>query len=161
MSWWVPSSLVRVLRLGNGKEGLLVNSRVSGLIKGEDVDVVVLVFLDDSCSVLVGVERVHEDEWDIDIVLGVEVLTNQSRILRCTVLYLELTSICLTLRSKKVIPSLTSMILLGPTHPMVVPRPPLSFKTASLLRIAGSTEGRTWYGRTCSGLGALIFSQSL
>lgn len=38
--------------------------------------------------------------------------------------------------------SLTSMIDLGPTHPIVVPRPPLSLRTASLLRIEGSTLGR-------------------
>jgi hypothetical protein len=39
---------------------------------------VVLVFLDDSGSVLVGVERVHEDEWDVDTVGLVEVLGNVS-----------------------------------------------------------------------------------
>jgi hypothetical protein len=102
---------------------------------------VVLVLLDDSGSVVVGVERVHEDEWDIDIVLGVEVLSCQLR--NCQI-KTGLTSICLTLRSKKVMPSLTSMMDLGPTQPMVVPRPPLSLSTASLSRIAGSTEGRTW-----------------
>lgn len=51
------------------------------MVKGEDVDVVVLVLLDDSGSVLVGVERVHEDEWDVDVVLGVEVLMSQQRYL--------------------------------------------------------------------------------
>lgn len=74
MSWRVPSSLVRVLRLGDGEKRLLVDSGVSGLVEGEDVDVVVLVLLDDPGSVLVGVERVHEDEWDVDVVLRVEVL---------------------------------------------------------------------------------------
>lgn len=34
----------------------------------------VLVLLDDAGGVLVGVERVHENERDIDVVLRVEVL---------------------------------------------------------------------------------------
>jgi hypothetical protein len=44
------------------------------LVKSEDVDVVVLVFLDDTSGVFIGVERVHEDEGDIDAVVRVEVL---------------------------------------------------------------------------------------
>ena len=81
MSWWVPSSLVGILGFWDGEKRLLVDSGVSRLVKGEDVDVVVLVLLDDSGSVLVGVERVHEDEWDVDVVLGVEVLMSQQRYL--------------------------------------------------------------------------------
>ena len=57
--------------------------------------------------------------------------------------------------------SLTSMMDFGPTQPMVVPRPPLSLSTASLLRMEGSTLGMILYGRTCSGLGALILSHTL
>jgi hypothetical protein len=60
--------------LRNGKERLLVNSGISRLVESQDVDVVVLVFLDNSGSVIIGVERVHEDEWDIDTVSRVEVL---------------------------------------------------------------------------------------
>jgi hypothetical protein len=60
--------------LGNGEERLLVNSGVSRLVESQDVDVVVLVFLDNSSSVIIGVERVHEDERDIDTVSRVEVL---------------------------------------------------------------------------------------
>jgi hypothetical protein len=74
VSWGVPSCLVGIGRLGNGKEGLLVDSGVSRLVEGQDVDVVVLVFLDNSSSVIIGVERVHEDERDIDTVSRVEVL---------------------------------------------------------------------------------------
>jgi len=60
--------------LGNGEERLLVNSGVSRLVESQNVDVVVLVFLDNSSSVIIGVERVHEDERDIDTVSRVEVL---------------------------------------------------------------------------------------
>jgi hypothetical protein len=47
------------------------------LVESQNVDVVVLVFLDDSSSVIIGVERVHEDERDIDTVSRVEVLLCQ------------------------------------------------------------------------------------
>jgi len=63
--------------LGNGEKRLLVNSGVSRLVESQDVDVVVLVFLDNSGSVIIGVERVHEDERDIDTVSRVEVLFHQ------------------------------------------------------------------------------------
>jgi hypothetical protein len=75
VSWGVPSCLVGIGGLGDGKERLLVDSGVSRLVEGQDVDVVVLVFLDNSSSVIIGVERVHEDERDIDTVSRVEVLT--------------------------------------------------------------------------------------
>ena len=59
-------------------------------------------------------------------------------------------------------PSRTSMILLGPTQPIVVPRPPLSLRTASLSRRDGSlTSGRSAYLTICSGEGGWILSQSL
>lgn len=77
MSWGVPSCLVGIGRLGNGEKRLLVNSGVSRLVESQDVDVVVLVFLDNSGSVIIGVERVHEDERDIDTVSRVEVLFYQ------------------------------------------------------------------------------------
>lgn len=70
-------------------------------------------------------------------------------------------SIWRTDKSRKVMLSRTSMTDLGPTQPMVVPRPPLSLSTASLLRMDGSTEGRVLYGRSCLGLGGLMDSQSL
>ena len=51
--------------------------------------------------------------------------------------------------------------LFGPVQPIVVPSPPFSFSTASLLRIDGSLAcGRDTYGVTCSSAGALILSQS-
>jgi hypothetical protein len=78
VSWGVPSCLVGIGRLGNGEKRLLVNSGVSRLVKSQNVDVVVLVFLDNSSSVIIGVERVHEDERDIDTVSRVEVLLCQA-----------------------------------------------------------------------------------
>jgi hypothetical protein len=56
VSWWVPTGLVRLGFLGDGQQRLLVDSGVSRLVEGEDVDVVVLVFLDDTGSVVIGVE---------------------------------------------------------------------------------------------------------
>lgn len=44
------------------------------MIESEDIDVVVLVFLNDPSCVFIGVERVHEDEGYIHIVLFVQVL---------------------------------------------------------------------------------------
>jgi hypothetical protein len=77
VSWGVPSCLVGIGRLGNGEKRLLVNSGVSRLVESQNVDVVVLVFLDNSSSVIIGVERVHEDERNIDTVSRVEVLFRQ------------------------------------------------------------------------------------
>lgn len=47
----------------------------------------------------------------------------------------NLTSICCTVRSRKVNSFLTEMRDLVPVHPMLVPRPPLSFRTTSLFSI--------------------------
>ena len=44
------------------------------------------------------------------------------------------TSICRTLKSKKVMPSRTSIADLGPTQPIVVPKPPFNFNTANFSR---------------------------
>ena len=43
------------------------------------------------------------------------------------------TSICCTVRSRKVSSFLTEMTDLGPVQPIVVPRPPFSFNTTNLL----------------------------
>ena len=65
---------------------------------------------------------------------------------------MPLTSICWTLRSRKVASFLTEMRLLGPTQPIVVPRPPLSLITTSLLSRAFAALSGTCcideYGRT-------------
>lgn len=52
------------------------------------------------------------------------------------------TSICCTVRSRKVFSLRTLIRLLGPLQPMLVPRPPLSLTTASLLRAALTSAGR-------------------
>lgn len=70
----VPVRDLRVGALGSGEEGVLEHTRVLGLVEGEDVNVVALVLLDDVCGVLVGVEGVHEDEGDVDVVGAVEEL---------------------------------------------------------------------------------------
>ena len=74
VSWGVPVGLVARGRSGAGEERLLVDTGVPRLLEGKDVDVVVLVLLDNTSSVLVGVERVHEDERNVDVVFRVEVL---------------------------------------------------------------------------------------
>ena len=60
--------------LGDGEERVLVDSGVSGLVEGEDVDVVALILLDDGSGIVVGVEGVHEEERDVDVISAVEVL---------------------------------------------------------------------------------------
>ena len=138
----IPRRLVLEGRAGRGEERLLVDTGVARLVERHELDAVVRVLLDDAGRVLVRVERVHEDERNVDVVSRVEVLKKENMDQFSTTLQqLEksrLTSICLTLRSKKVIPSRTSMIDLGPTQPIVVPRPPLSLRTASLSRREGS-----------------------
>lgn len=51
------------------------------MVESEDIDVVVLVLLDDPSCVLIGVERVHEDEGHIHIVLFVQVLCDNCSLL--------------------------------------------------------------------------------
>lgn len=74
MSRRVPVRDLGVCALGRGKEGVLEDTGELGLVEGQDVDVVSLVLLDDVGSVLVGVEGVHEDEGDVDVVGAVEEL---------------------------------------------------------------------------------------
>lgn len=72
------------------------------------------------------------------------------------------TSTCRTLKSKNVMPSRTSMADFGPTHPMVVPKPPFSFKTANLFRsLELEDAARFLYGIICLSDGVWILSQSL
>lgn len=74
MTGRIPEVLVVGSVAGAGEERLLVDTRVSRLVEGEDFDVVVGVLLDDTGSVVVSVERVHEDEGNVDVVATVEVL---------------------------------------------------------------------------------------
>jgi len=62
---------LKVCRKGDGRRSELGRGEESSRRKrgtNQDVDVVVLVLLDDSTGVLVGVERVHEDEGDVALV---------------------------------------------------------------------------------------------
>lgn len=70
----VPVLQGSVEALRSGQERVLDDTRVAGLVEGDDVDVVALVLLDDGLGVLVGVERVHENEGNVDIVGAVQVL---------------------------------------------------------------------------------------
>ena len=74
MSWWVPVGFVTCRFRGAWKQRLFVDPGVSRLVESENVDIVVLVFVDDPRCVVIGVERIHENEGDIDVVLRVEVL---------------------------------------------------------------------------------------
>ena len=70
----IPVLLVVVGTLGTWEKGLLEDSWVSGLVEGCDAKLLVRILLDDSESILVGVERSHEDEGDVHLVGGVQML---------------------------------------------------------------------------------------
>lgn len=74
MSGGVPLGDGRVEGLGDRQQRVLVDSGVSGLVEGENVHVVALVLLDDGSGIVVGVERVHQEEGNVDVVCAVEVL---------------------------------------------------------------------------------------
>lgn len=69
------------------------------------------------------------------------------------------------LRSRKVASLRTEIKLFGPTHPMLVPRPPFSFNTTSLSRsdlaVFSGTGGMLLYGRTAPSGRGWIFSQTI
>jgi hypothetical protein len=69
----IPVGNGGIVRLGCWQERILQDSGISGLVKGHNVDVVSLIFLDNVLCIIVGVERVHENEGDIDIISAVEV----------------------------------------------------------------------------------------
>lgn len=73
VSGWVPVRQLRVVRFGGWEKRILENTRVSGLVEGEDVNVVAFVLLDNGGGVFVGVEAVHQDKGHIDVVCAVEV----------------------------------------------------------------------------------------
>lgn len=61
------------MALRYGQQRILEDSRVSRLVERQDVDVVALIFLNDVLCILVGVERVHEDERHVDVIGAVEI----------------------------------------------------------------------------------------
>jgi hypothetical protein len=79
MSGRIPIRDRRVEGLWCWEQRILENSWVAGLVEGQDVDVVALVFLDDVLGIIVSVEGVHENEWDVDIICAVEVFDLSNR----------------------------------------------------------------------------------
>lgn len=59
---------------GEGEHRVLAEAGEAALVKGEDVEVVVRVLLDDALGVAVGVERVHQDQGHVGVVDLVQVL---------------------------------------------------------------------------------------
>jgi len=79
----VPRRLVFESGTRSREEGFLVDTRVTRLVESHEFDTVVRVLLDDSCGIFISVERVHEDERNVDVVSRVEVLsTARKRIQR-------------------------------------------------------------------------------
>lgn len=126
----------RVGRSGNRKHGFLIDTRVTTLVESNDIDIMSSILLNNTLSIFVSVEGVHENERNTDIMFLVQVLRKQTNKMRnnTTNRYILFTSIWRTLKSKKVIPSRTSIADLGPTQPIVVPKPPFNFKTANFWR---------------------------
>lgn len=75
----IPVLQGSVKALGGRQERVLEDTGVARLVEGNDVDIVTLVLLDDRLGVLVGVEGVHENKGDIDVVRAVEVLNLTDR----------------------------------------------------------------------------------
>lgn len=75
VTWRVPAFEVVVLNvLGDWKVGFLVNSWVSGLTESVDRDIDVGVLTEKLVGVIVGVERVHQDQWNADSIRTVKEL---------------------------------------------------------------------------------------
>jgi hypothetical protein len=69
----VPVGDLGVEALGCGEQGILEDTGVTRLVECDDIDVVSLVLLDDVLGVIIGVEGVHENEGNVDVVCAVEV----------------------------------------------------------------------------------------
>ena len=70
----VPVLLVVIGALWTGKQGVFEDTGIAGLIKGGDAELLVRILFDDAEGVLMGIERGHENERDVDAVGGVEML---------------------------------------------------------------------------------------
>ena len=51
-----------------------INFDLPVLIEHFDIDLAVIVFSQNFLSIILSVERVHEDEWDVDVVSFVQML---------------------------------------------------------------------------------------
>ena len=84
----VPVLLVIVSATGAWEECFLENSWISRLVEGGDAKLLIGILLDDSECVLVGVERSHEDEGNIDLVSGVQMFDlTDSQVEECHVIF--------------------------------------------------------------------------
>lgn len=79
MARGVPISDGRVEALGSWKERVAKDTRIARLVERKNINVVPLVLLDDGLRVFIGVEGVHENKRDIDIVGAVKVLDLANR----------------------------------------------------------------------------------
>lgn len=73
---WVPSLHVvsNFMATSNGQKRIARDARKAALVEAVDIDLEAGVLADDFLGVVVGVERVHEDEWDVGAVGLVEAL---------------------------------------------------------------------------------------
>jgi hypothetical protein len=84
----VPVLLVVICTIGGWEKSLLEDPWVSGLVEGGDAKLLVGILLDDSEGVLVGVERSHEDEGNVHLVSGIQMLNlADSQIEECHVIF--------------------------------------------------------------------------
>lgn len=70
----IPVTDRGIVILWHREKRVLRNTGIPRLIEGEDINLVALVLLDDVLGILVGVERVHQNEWHVNAIDAVEVL---------------------------------------------------------------------------------------
>lgn len=70
----IPVGDGRFVALGNREERILVDTGIPRLVESDNVDIVTLVLLDNVLRIVVGVERVHKNEWYAHVVLLIKVL---------------------------------------------------------------------------------------
>jgi len=70
----IPVLLVIVSGLWTGEQGLFVDAWVPRLIKGDDLDLLIGILLNDTERVFMGIERGHKDKRNVDTLGGVAVL---------------------------------------------------------------------------------------
>ena len=129
----IPVLLVVICTFWTGKECLLEDTGIARLIECGDAELLVSVFLDDAEGVIVGIERCHEDERDVDAVGGVEMLDLTDGEVKEGHVVLDFEGTLCTGHSWDNVRREERKR--GRNGPMEVPRPPLTLRTASLLRL--------------------------
>ena len=132
----VPVLLIVCGTLRAREESFFVDTRVAGLVEGGDADLLISVLFDDAQGIVVSVEGSHKNEGDIDAVGGVEVFDLTDGEIEEGHVILDLES---TLRTGHTWYHVWKFAIIEKKCreglPMEVPRPPLTLRTASLLRI--------------------------